>query len=124
LLIYDGDCGFCTTSAAWAKRHFRQAVDVQPWQSLDLSRYGLTEQDVITAAYWIDEAGTAHRGHEAAAYGLKAMAPAWRLLGAVLLTPPFSLAARGLYALVARNRHRLPGSTDACRLPSTPDKPR
>lgn len=120
LLIYDGDCGFCTESAAWCRARFRRPVDVQPWQALDLAAFGLTEHDVTTAAYWIDEDGRAHRGHEAAGHALKAMRGLWPRLGQVVLLPPVRPLARGVYALVARNRQRLPGSTDACRLPTPP----
>jgi predicted DCC family thiol-disulfide oxidoreductase YuxK len=42
---------------------------------------------------------------------------AWGLVGRVLLIPPVSwLAALG-YELVAHNRSKLPGATDACALP-------
>jgi predicted DCC family thiol-disulfide oxidoreductase YuxK len=118
VLIYDGDCGFCTETAAWCRARLARPVDVQPWQALDLAALGLTERDVTTAAYWIDAEGRAHRGHAAAGRALRAMRRPWPVVGALLLTPPFSLGARALYALVARNRHRLPGSTDACRLPT------
>jgi hypothetical protein len=40
-----------------------------------------------------------------------------QLLGRALLIPPVSWMARPAYWLVARYRHRMPGATDACRLP-------
>ncbi|NDH76279.1 MAG: DUF393 domain-containing protein, partial [Actinobacteria bacterium] len=42
LLIFDGDCGFCTTSAGWIERRLPDDVRVAPWQILDLEQYGLT----------------------------------------------------------------------------------
>jgi predicted DCC family thiol-disulfide oxidoreductase YuxK len=120
LLIYDGDCGFCTQSAKWCRRRFKRRVDVQPWQALDLARYGLTQQDTTTAAYWVDAAGRAHRGHAAVGRALLRMRGGWPLLGLVILIPPFSLLARAGYGWVARNRSRLPGATDACRVPEQP----
>src|SRR5215218_7513306 len=62
LFVYDGDCGFCTASASWIGRRLRVPVRVAPWQSLDLAALGLVEADVTSAAYWIDEAGSRHRG--------------------------------------------------------------
>ena len=59
LLIFDGDCGFCTTSAGWIERRLPDDVRVAPWQILDLEQYGLTESDVTSAAYWVDAEGTA-----------------------------------------------------------------
>ena len=45
LLIFDGDCGFCTTSARFATRWVdrRHRYDLEPWQQVDLARLGLTE---------------------------------------------------------------------------------
>jgi predicted DCC family thiol-disulfide oxidoreductase YuxK len=42
----------------------------------------------------------------------------WRLVGRLIITPPVSWLAGPVYALIARNRHRLPGASDSCRLPS------
>lgn len=46
LLIFDGDCGFCTTSARFATRWVdrRDRYDIAPWQEVDLARFGLTEE--------------------------------------------------------------------------------
>ena len=117
ILVYDGDCGFCTATAAWIGRRLRVPVRVAPWQSLDLAHHGLAEADVTTAAYWIDEGGRRHRGAAGVAEALVACGGGWALAGRVLRLPPVSWLAAGAYQLVARNRHRLPGATDACRLP-------
>jgi predicted DCC family thiol-disulfide oxidoreductase YuxK len=47
-----------------------------------------------------------------------AIGGAWSVLGRVMLIPPFSWLAAGVYRLVARYRYRLPGATDACRVPA------
>jgi predicted DCC family thiol-disulfide oxidoreductase YuxK len=118
LLVYDGDCGFCTKSAKWAEAGLRPGADVQPWQALDLAELGLTEQDVTDAAWWFDERGAKHRGSHAAAEVLVASRARWRrIAGRVLRTPPFSWFAVPGYALIARYRYKLPGATDACRVP-------
>ena len=116
-LIFDGDCGFCTSSARWIEARLPDDVAVTPWQSLDLDEFGLTERQVTTAAYWIDDAGTASRGHEAIGRSLVAAGGAWAPLGRTFVMPPGSWIARPAYALVARFRYKLPGATDACRLP-------
>ena len=78
---------------------------------------GVTEAEVTTAAYWIDDTGGRHRGADGVARALEAAGGSWGMLGRVVGRPPLVWAARGVYAVVARNRHRLPGSTPACRLP-------
>lgn len=87
------------------------------WQSLDLDTLGLTEQDVSTAAYWVDTQGGTHRGERAAAQLLVDRGGVWALAGRILSIPPFIQLAGVIYGLIAKNRYKLPGATDACRLP-------
>jgi len=115
--VFDGDCGFCTTSARWIERRLPESVEVEPWQSLQLDEIGLTRDDVVSAAWWIDDAGHRHRGHMAIGHALRAAGGFWGLLGWLITTPPLSWIGKPAYWLVARYRYRLPGATDACRLP-------
>lgn len=122
VLVFDGDCGFCTASARWLEHRLRPGVDVTPGASADLDRLGLTGADVASAAWWVQPDGTRHRGHRAIAEALAASSSwVWRLAGRLLRVPPLRWLGRPVYAVVARNRHRLPGSTDACRV--SPDDP-
>lgn len=117
-LVYDGDCGFCTASATWIGRRLRAGIRVVAWQELpDLAAAGLTVDDVTRAAWWIDADGGRHEGHLAVGEALAAARnPLWRLVGRVILTPPFRRLAAPTYRLVARYRYRLPGATAACRV--------
>jgi predicted DCC family thiol-disulfide oxidoreductase YuxK len=120
LLIYDGDCAFCTRAARWAAEPWTGSPRAVPWQQLGpigLHDAGLTQADVERAAYWIDASGRPFRGHVAIAKALMAGGRRRQLLGRALLIPPVSWMARPAYWLVARYRHRMPGATDACRLP-------
>lgn len=117
LLVFDGDCGFCTTAVGVLEKRLARFPDAQPWQWLDLDEFGLSRHDV-THYVWLLAGERRFRGHAAFAALLR-MQPAWgiRFVGRMLVTPPFSwLAALG-YALIARFRHRLPGGTAACALP-------
>lgn len=116
LLVFDGDCGFCTASARWIERRLPSSTSVQPWQVLDLDELGLTQGDVTAAAWWVDRRGRQHRGHAAIGRALIAAGGTWGVIGRLVITPPISWLARPAYWLIARNRHRLPGSTDACRI--------
>lgn len=115
VLVFDGDCGFCTHSARWAQTRFG-LEHVQPWQALDLAEYGLTEQQCQSAVQWVDADGTASSGHEAVAAVLNQGGPAARAIGRIGLLPGVSTLAALAYRGVARIRHRLPGATDACRI--------
>lgn len=119
-LIYDADCGFCTRSATWVAGPGR-AFPLVPWQSLpDLADLGLTEDDVVSAAYWRSGDGSLWRGADAIAQALVARGGVLRMAGTLLLRTPLRLLARPVYRWVAANRYRMPGSTEACRLSPPP----
>jgi len=119
LLIFDGDCGFCTTSAAFARRWVdrRGRYDLRPWQELDLARYGLTEADCLEAAQFVRADGSVHRAELAIAEGLRHGAAPWRPLGLLVAAPGIRRVAGTLYRWVADHRYQLPGGTPACAPP-------
>jgi predicted DCC family thiol-disulfide oxidoreductase YuxK len=116
MLIFDGDCSFCTTSANWIEHRLPNGTRVEPWQRLDLDALGLTRANVTTAAYWVDARGKAFRGHRSIGKALIAAGGRWKPVGALILIPPFSWLAAAMYVVIAKNRHRLPGGTPACKL--------
>ncbi|HEX3460460.1 MAG TPA: DUF393 domain-containing protein [Acidimicrobiales bacterium] len=126
VLVYDGDCGFCTSVAAGISRHWRVPAAAMAWQDLGaggLAELGLTPEDAQQAAWWVDPDGRRFRGHLAVAEALMAAGGWRRMVGAVLMVPPVSWAAALGYRLVVRYRYRLPGSTDACRTGEPPSVP-
>jgi predicted DCC family thiol-disulfide oxidoreductase YuxK len=120
VLVYDGDCGFCSASVRWLHGQ-GGSVSAVPWQRLGaegLRAFGLTETDVATAAWYVASDGRRRRGHQAIAAGLRDAGGLRRVLGVTIAVPPGSWLARPVYAVVARWRHRLPPRTGACRVPS------
>lgn len=115
-LVYDGDCGFCTTSAKWIEGHLDDGVHVEMWQALDLESLGLTVDDVTTAAYFVDPDGTLYRGHAGIGRSFEQMSLPFRAVGWAMQRPPVRWVAAPVYKLVAKYRYRLPGATDACRI--------
>ena len=114
-VLYDGDCGFCTTSARWLRRHGTCAV--LPWQASDLAEIGLTEEQVSAEVYWLDGQGRpTARGAGAVAQAAKTCRHPVRLIGQLMYLRPLRPLADWAYRTVAANRYRLPGSTDACRI--------
>jgi predicted DCC family thiol-disulfide oxidoreductase YuxK len=114
-VVYDADCGFCTVSADWLSS--RGECAVVPWQQLDLEAAGLTREEVSSAAYWLGPDGTKRRGARAIAAALETCGPQYRLLGRVIDLPPVRPLAAVGYGLVAKYRYKLPGGTNACRMP-------
>jgi len=114
VLVYDGDCGFCTTSARFLERRIRPEAEIIAWQLADLAQLGLTEEQAADAVRWVEADGTVRSGHAAIAGALGAAGRIWRVAGRLLLLPGISWVAAKVYRLVAANRYRLPGGTPAC----------
>jgi len=124
VLIFDGDCGFCTTCARFLQRWVvgADSVSVAPWQRLNLAELGLTEGQCRTAVQWVGQGGQVSQGHAAIAAALRAGHLVWRPVGAMLSAPGLSWLAGCVYSGVAAHRDRLPGGTPACRT-KDPDVP-
>ncbi|KAA6221267.1 DUF393 domain-containing protein [Streptomyces albofaciens JCM 4342] len=118
VLVYDGDCGFCTTSVRFAERRIRPRCTVTAWQFADLEALGVTRERAEHEVLWITPAGTVYGGAQAVAKLLMSARGGWAVPGALLTLPPFRQLAHVVYRLVADNRHRMPGGTAACSLPS------
>lgn len=116
LLIFDGDCGFCTTAVNQLERILPVFPHATPWQWIDLDEYGLTADDVARYA-WVVTPGHQYAGHLAFSALMRMQrSPAWRFLGHLIATPPVSWVAALGYHYIAKYRHKLPGGTPACQM--------
>lgn len=117
VLIFDGDCGFCTTSARFLARRVVQggAISVMPWQRLELPELGLTPEQCQAEVQWVGGDGRRASGHAAIAAALREGRKVWRPVGALLVAPGFSWIAQRGYSWIAAHRYALPGGTPACR---------
>jgi predicted DCC family thiol-disulfide oxidoreductase YuxK len=118
LFLYDGDCAFCTSCARFIERHIPTSARLLPWQFVDLDALEVSRADAEASVQWVPahhDAGPA-AGTAAIAGLLVDAGSYWRLLGWLLELPPVRWIGGPAYRLVARNRHRLPGSTAACLL--------
>ena len=113
VLVFDGDCSFCTTCARALERIGPEA-EIVAWQLTDLAELGVTEREAMDAVRWVEADGAVRSGHEAIAAVLATARWPWRTIGRALLLPGISPLAARLYRVVADNRYRLPGSTPAC----------
>lgn len=114
-LIFDGDCAFCSSTARFLQRWVPTEASIVPWQRADLDALGLTRDECEQSVQWV---GPRCRSSGALAFAhfLQSARPPWVYVGVVLAQPPVQLVARPAYAWIARNRHRLPGGTPACRM--------
>jgi predicted DCC family thiol-disulfide oxidoreductase YuxK len=113
VLVYDGDCGFCTSCVHLLERIGPDA-EIVAWQLTDLTALGIAEEQAADAVQLVRIDGTVRSGHEAVAAVLGTAGRIWRIAGRALLLPGISWIAARAYRLIADNRYRLPGGTPAC----------
>ncbi len=113
VLVFDGDCAFCT-KCAQALERIRPDAEIVAWQLTDLAELGITEEQASEAMQWVEIDGTVRSGHEAIVGVLGTAGPVWKVGGRAMLLPGISWLAAKVYRLVADNRYRLPGGTPAC----------
>ncbi len=116
ILIFDGDCGFCTRSVNVLK-HLPVDAEVTAYQFADLEMYGTTEERATHEVLWVDPKGRIYGGAQAIARLLVSAGGFYAAAGWALRTPPIRWIAAGVYRLIANNRQRMPGGTTACALP-------
>jgi len=116
VLIFDGDCGFCTSVANYVVARSSVPIEAVAWQLTDVPVFGLTEAQTAARVYFVTR-GESFGGHLAFAQILWTQRN-WLLKAAgwLLTVPPFCWLGSIGYVLVARFRHRLPGGTPACAL--------
>ncbi len=116
LLIFDGDCGFCTWIVDKIRRWIRPRVDIVAWQLTDLDELELTVQQCSQAVQFIDVGGSHSSGARVFAAMLRVSPVPWPAVGMVIDLPGISLVADRAYKLIAANRYKLPGATPACQI--------
>lgn len=122
VLVFDGDCGMCSTAARFVERRLRRSTDdfdIAPGQQLDLPSLGLTQEQCDAALQWVAADGTITSGHEAVASLLSASRWWARPMGSATRAPGARTVARVTYRWVADHRQIFPGGTPACALPIT-----
>jgi predicted DCC family thiol-disulfide oxidoreductase YuxK len=124
ILVYDGDCGFCTRWVTVLQRRMRAFPNAQPWQRLDLTALGLTEPQVREAVQWVGRDGTQRSGARVASELLRYQpSRTLRVLGALCDTAVVRPVAAVLYRWVAAHRYQLPGGTAACHVEAPHPEP-
>lgn len=116
LLVFDGDCGFCTACVNLARRRIRPEARIEPWQTLELGALGLTVEQCAEAVQFVDDDGSVSSGSRAVTAMLRTAPRPWPWVGAVGDAPVLRRLADVAYRTIARNRYRLPGSTPACAI--------
>jgi hypothetical protein len=90
-------------------------VAVRPLQDADLAVLGVDPARAQAQLPYVAPDSSVSYGSDAIAHALVDAGLPLALAGRVLLAPGIRQFAHGVYHLVARYRHRLPGGSGACR---------
>lgn len=118
ILVFDGVCVLCNGWVDFllrrgpASRHRFAAMQGESGRAL-LAAHGLDPEDPVS--FLLVDGEGAHVGSDAVLRVLSSLGGGWRCVGALHACPrPLRDAA---YRWIARNRYRMFGKRDACRLP-------
>jgi predicted DCC family thiol-disulfide oxidoreductase YuxK len=106
ILVYDGECAFCTRLAGWVRRRDRRGrIDVRASQEPGLiERVGLSRAEVERASWAVDTGGRKFEGAAAINRTLRELGGGWAALSSLYGVPPLRWVEDRYYARVARRR--------------------
>ncbi len=116
VFLFDGDCGVCSRGTDSIRAKVAPPVDIIAYQTVDLAKYGVTEADVLEGPVFVRTDGSHVIGPLGMAEMLRSARAPYRYAGNLMLTPGIRHLLRALGPAMYRNRSRLPGSNDACRV--------
>jgi predicted DCC family thiol-disulfide oxidoreductase YuxK len=116
LFLFDGDCGVCQKGTDSIRENAKPDVDMVAHQSVDLAEYGVTQADVNEGPVLVRTDGTHVVGPLAMAEVLRASTGGFRAMGQIMTAPGIRQALRALGPVMYRNRSRLPGANETCRI--------
>jgi predicted DCC family thiol-disulfide oxidoreductase YuxK len=113
LLLYDGECGFCSRSVRLLERFARKPFEKRPSREVLATLPQEIASTVSGQMLWLESDGTIWGGSQALLCALRATG--WPFLAFLLGNPVVRPFTRAGYRIVARLRHRL--SPQVCELP-------
>jgi len=116
LVIYDGDCAFCSTAARFAQRKVAPTLSYSPYQRTDLTKYGISTVEAQSSLKFVKTNGEVVSAQKAVSQIMKCGNSFWKAFGVITELPGINLLAALGYKLTAKYRHKLPGGTPTCKM--------
>jgi predicted DCC family thiol-disulfide oxidoreductase YuxK len=124
LLIFDGDCGICTTTAEFIKKRSNESsLMVRPYQILNLSEIHkdlTSEKTSISVYFYQDNTSVVFSKSKAVFMALKQMNSIYKVMGYLLDNPFFVFISNPIYDIIAKNRTKISKffGLNACKIDS------
>lgn len=116
LFLFDADCGICQTGTDRIRRTIAPPVEIVGYQSVDLDALGVSGADVEEGPVLVRTDGTHVVGPAAMAELLAASRAPYRQAGRAMQLPGIRRVLGAVGPVMYRNKHRLPGAGDSCRV--------
>ena len=121
IIFFDGDCVICNGFASWIMKKFKPGfLYLSTLQSNTASQY-LQASDLGLDSVVYLNSGTVYKKSQAVLKILSDLNGFYKFLSKVLQIVPTSFADT-IYDFVAKNRYRVFGKTDSCRMPTAAEK--
>ncbi len=125
IVLFDGVCNFCNASINFvidrdSKGVFKFAALQSDIGQEILKKYGLKQDNFDSII--LEKEGVIYQKSDAALEIVRNMDGFWQIFYVFKLIPAF--LRNPVYDLIARNRYRMFGRTDACRMPTAELKAR
>ncbi len=123
IVFFDGECNLCNGFVDWLVRTDKAGkMKIASLQGETAKELGIAGQSsgLNTVVYLRD--GVRFERSTAVLEILRDLGGAWKLASIFFILPRFLRDA--IYALIARNRYRLFGRRDTCRLPTPEERQR
>ncbi len=110
LLIFDGDCGICTSSSEFVQRNSRELkLQVKPYQILNLQNLhpDLNEERTSKSLYLLTKEGKLYNRSKGVFETMKRMRGIYKPLGFILSNPIVVFITNPVYDWVSKNRTKI-----------------
>jgi predicted DCC family thiol-disulfide oxidoreductase YuxK len=114
LVLYDGDCAFCTAQARRVRRLAAGRLRVEPLQNALVDVPWVAPTEALRALHLVDRDGRGYAGAAAVVRLLRLTRPLLGLLVLPYHLPGVRWLADRAYAAVAARRYAIAGHTDGC----------
>ena len=120
IFLFDADCGVCQTGTDRIRQSIAPPVEIVGYQSVDLDSLGVPVADVEEGPVLVRLDGTHVVGPAAMAELLGTARAPYRQVGRAMQLPGIRHALAAVGPVMYRNKHRLPGASDSCRVGEHP----
>jgi predicted DCC family thiol-disulfide oxidoreductase YuxK len=118
VVLFDGNCRFCTAQAKRITRRFPRALVAENFQEADvLAKYedrGVTYEECMKQMQLVARTGRVYGGAEAVARILIRGVPVIGLVAYFYYVPGIRQLANALYRMIARYRYRIAAKKEPC----------